>query len=57
MTEKFFDKGYPISNGDKTKNTLVRTANRLIREYSLVFGREYIPDEIKAIAEKIMKGR
>ena len=57
MIEKFFDKGYPIANtGEITKSTLVRTANRLIREYSLVFGREYIPEEIKAIAEKIKQG-
>lgn len=56
MIEKSFEKSYPIGINGIAQSTLTRTANRLISEYSAVFGSWSIPDEIKDIAEKIKRG-
>lgn len=57
MIEKSFDKTYKM-RGCKgiPQGALTRAANRLISDYTEVFGGFCIPDEIKTIAEKIKQG-
>lgn len=52
MVEKYFEKAYPIKKNGVSQTALTRIANRMLSEYSSVFGGD-IPDEIKAISEKI----
>lgn len=56
MIEKSFDKIYAVSVKGVSQTALTRAANRLIAEYTAVFGGWSIPDEIKAIAEAIKAG-
>lgn len=53
MIEKSFDKSYKVTSRGVSQAALTRAANRLIAEYSLVFGGWCVPEEIKTISEKI----
>lgn len=53
MIEKSFNKAYKVGVRGVSQTVLTRAANRLISEYSAVFGGWCVPEEIKAISEKI----
>lgn len=53
MIEKSFDKAYKVGVHGISQVALTRAANRLVSEYTAVFGGWSIPEEIKEIAEQI----